>query len=297
MKKAEFLTPVVTAFDENGNLDIEGNQRIYEHLIQGGIDGIVVMGSTGEFFAMPMEQKKQLIDIAVSYIDHRTKCYIGTGCMTVKETVELSNYAYQAGADAVMIISPYYFSMNPGDIEKWYGDIASQIKSDIYIYNFPDRTGHDISPEVTLRLLRQHKNIVGYKDTVETLGHTRALIEFTKADFPDFVMLSGYDENLAHVLLSGGNGCIGGLSNLAPEIFSAWVKAINEQDLCKIEEYQRKVNALMELYTINTPFIPVMKKAMILRGVPIQEKCIEFSPITAEQTAKVTAIMKKANLL
>ncbi|MBU2703412.1 4-hydroxy-tetrahydrodipicolinate synthase [Sporomusaceae bacterium BoRhaA] len=297
MKKAQFLTPVVTAFDENANLDVKGNQAIYEHLIQGGIDGIVVMGSTGEFFAMSMEQKKQLIDIAVSYINHRVKCFVGTGCMTVQETVELSNYAAKAGADAVMIISPYYFSMNPGDIEKWYGDIASQVNSDIYIYNFPDRTGHDISPEVTLRLLRQHKNIVGYKDTVEALGHTRALIELTKADFPDFVMLSGYDENLAHVLLSGGNGCIGGLSNLAPETFSAWVKAINEQDLCKIEEYQRKVNALMELYTINTPFIPVMKKAMILRGVPIQEKCIEFSPITAEQTAKVTAIMKKANLL
>lgn len=297
MKKAQFLTPVVTAFDEKGNLDVAANQAIYEHLIQGGIDGIVVMGSTGEFFAMSMDQKKQLIDLAVSTINHRVQCFIGTGCMTVKETVELSNYAAKAGADAVMIISPYYFPLNSCDIEQWYGDIASQIKSDIYIYNFPDRTGYDVSPEITLRLLRKHKNIVGYKDTVEALGHTRALIETTKAEFPNFVILSGYDENLAHVLLSGGDGCIGGLSNLAPELFGAWVKAINEKDLQKIEEYQKKTNALMDLYAIHTPFIPVMKKAMILRGLKLQEKCIEFSSITAEETAKVSAIMKKTHLL
>ena len=106
MKKAEYLTPVVTIFDRVGNIDQKGNEMVYDFLIKGGVDGIVVMGSTGEFFAMSMEQKKRLIDIAVPYIKGKVKCMIGTGCMSVRDTVELSNYACDAGADAVMIVCP-----------------------------------------------------------------------------------------------------------------------------------------------------------------------------------------------
>ena len=91
MKKAEYLTPVVTIFDRVGNIDQKGNEMVYDFLIKGGVDGIVVMGSTGEFFAMSMEQKKRLIDIAVPYIKGKVKCMIGTGCMSVRDTVELSN--------------------------------------------------------------------------------------------------------------------------------------------------------------------------------------------------------------
>ena len=78
MKKANFLTPVVTAFDENGNLDIQGNKNVWDHLIKGGVDGLVIMGSTGEFFSMTTEQKKELIKLVVEHVNKRTKVYIGT---------------------------------------------------------------------------------------------------------------------------------------------------------------------------------------------------------------------------
>ena len=116
MKKAMFLTPVVTAFNKEGKLDAQANRNVWEHLIKGGIDGIVIMGSTGEFFSMSMEAKKELIDLATDYINKRVKLYIGTSCMTIEETVELSNYALEKGADAVMIIGPYYFSLSPESI-------------------------------------------------------------------------------------------------------------------------------------------------------------------------------------
>ena len=112
MKKANFLTPVVTAFDANGNLDVQANKNVWDHLIKGGVDGLVIMGSTGEFFSMTTEQKKELIKLVVEHVNKRTKVYIGTSCMTVEDTVELSNFAIEAGADAVMIISPYYFALS-----------------------------------------------------------------------------------------------------------------------------------------------------------------------------------------
>ena len=93
MRKTQFLTPVVTCFNENGQLDQQANEAAYEHIIAGGIEGLVVMGSTGEFFAMTMDQKKQLIDIATKYVRHRAKVYIGTGSMSANDTIELSDCA------------------------------------------------------------------------------------------------------------------------------------------------------------------------------------------------------------
>ena len=104
MKKANFLTPVVTIFDEKGNLDIKGNQNVWEHLIKGGVDGLVIMGSTGEFFSMTTEQKKELINAVIEYVNKRVKVYIGTSCMRVEDTIELSNFAIEAGADAVILL-------------------------------------------------------------------------------------------------------------------------------------------------------------------------------------------------
>lgn len=298
MKKAQYLTPVVTAFDESGNLDKTANEAVYDHLIRGGIDGIVVMGSTGEFFTMTMAQKRELIDIAAAHIKGRVKLYVGTSCMSAAETAELSNYARHAGADGVMVISPYYFALSADSVERFYDHVASETAAEIFIYNFPDRTGYDITPDITLRLLRKHKNIVGYKDTVSMMGHTRSLIEAIHPEFPAFQVFSGYDENLAHVMLSGGSGCIGGLSNLAPELFAAWADAIDAKDVDRIEALQRTVNALMELYDIGTPFIPIMKKAMMLRGVALKDcVTVPFIPASEAETKRIEAVMKKANLL
>jgi len=298
MKKANFLTPVVTAFDKNGNLDIQGNKSVWDHLIKGGVDGLVIMGSTGEFFSMTTEQKKELIKLVVEHVNKRTKVYIGTSCMTVEDTVELSNFAIETGADAVMIISPYYFALSNESVEFFYDKVAEAVKGDIYLYNFPDRTGHDLTPEVTLNLLRKHKNIVGFKDTVSEMGHTRKLMATVLKEFPDFIVLSGFDENFVHNILCGGSGCIGGLSNLCPELFADWVKAINAKNMDEVARIQKIVDKLMDLYPIGTPFIPIMKKAMILHGVEMKEYCTKpFLPATEEQTEQIKAVMKDAGLL
>ena len=292
------MTPVVTAFDENGNLDIQGNKNVWDHLIKGGVDGLVIMGSTGEFFSMTTEQKKELIKLVVEHVNKRTKVYIGTSCMTVEDTVELSNFAIETGADAVMIISPYYFALSNESVEFFYDKVAEAVKGDIYLYNFPDRTGHDLTPEVTLNLLRKHKNIVGFKDTVSEMGHTRKLMTTVLKEFPDFIVLSGFDENFVHNILCGGSGCIGGLSNLCPELFADWVKAINAKNMDEVARIQKIVDKLMDLYPIGTPFIPIMKKAMILHGVEMKEYCTKpFLPATEEQTEQIKAVMKDAGLL
>ncbi len=295
--KAKFLTPVVTIFDETGKLDIQGNKKVYDHLINGGVDGLVIMGSTGEFFNMTMDMQKELIDLAISHVNGRTKLFIGTSRMCVNETIELSNYAHSKGVDGVMIISPYYFSLSDESIEIFYGKVAENTEAKIYLYNFPDRTGYDLSPELTLRLARKHKNIVGYKDTVTLMGHTRDLINTMKPEFPEFEVFSGYDENFIHNLMSGGAGCIGGLSNLVPEICSQWARAYENKDMDKVEELQKYINKAMDFYTITTPFIPTIKKAMALRGIEISDYVTEpFTKVNDEQLEKIKSLMDKLKI-
>ncbi len=294
MKKAVFYTPVVTAFDRDRELDIRGNINVYEHLIRGGMDGIVVMGSTGEFFAMTDRQKKDLIDLAGRTAKGRTRVMIGVSCLRVDETVELGNYAIAAGADAVMAISPYYFALTDESVEYFYDRVADGIRGDIYLYNFPDRTVHDLSPEVTLRLLRKHPNIIGQKDTVAGMEHTKRLIRAVGGEFPEFEILSGYEENTVHNVLSGGSGCIGGLSNLYPELFSGLVEAVNAGDMERSSLLQKKADALSGLYEIGKPFVPVLKKAMILHGIEMEEYCTEpLLPADEAQTEKLLALMRK----
>lgn len=241
-------------------------------------------------------QKKELIDLAVSYVNHRTKVYIGTASMTVEDTIQLSNYAIETGADGVMIISPYYFELSDESVEFYYDQVAEGIKGDIYLYNYPERTGHDLSPEVTLNLLRKHKNIKGYKDTVTEMAHTRKLIQTVQDEFPDFVVYSGFDENFAHNVLSGGNGCIGGLSNIYPEVFSEWVKAINTQDLKKVADIQNIIDKMMELYDFGTPFIPFTKKAMVLRRIELKGYCLKplLEP-NDKQTGSIQMLLQELN--
>lgn len=285
MKKPMFLTPSVTIFDDQGNIDEKGNIAVYEHLIKGGMDGIVVMGSTGEFFARPMDQKKKLIDIATAYMKGHTRCFIGTGGLSVQETVILSKYACKAGADAVMIVAPYYFALSPENLEAYYDAVVSQVDGNVFLYNYPNCTGSDLTAEITVNLRRKHDNIIGIKDTVDNFGHTRAIIEATKDEFPEFEVFSGYDENLCHIMLSGGCGCIGGLSNIVPELFSTWCNAIERKDFEVMETCQHQVNSLMCLYFQKAPFPYIAKRGLTLRGLPINETSMHFSaaPIDTEK--------------
>lgn len=290
-----FYTPVLTAFDENGELDIQGNKNIYDYLIGGGIGGLLILGSSGEFYALRMDQKKALIDMAVPYINKRAKVFFGTACDSMEESVELSNYALNAGADAIMLISPYYFIIDDASIEAFYDEAAEKINGPLYIYNFPDRTGYDVGPKVVLRLLRKHKNIIGLKDSVGEMGHTRELLTTVAKEFPQFEVYCGFDENLIHNAACGGAGCIGALSNLYPAMMVQWQDAVNQKDWDTAFALQKKVDRLMEIYSINPFFVATLKKAMILKGVQMKECCKKpVLGITQEEAERLKNVMKGA---
>lgn len=293
--KAKWITPVVTALDRQGHVDVEANLRIYDFLIENGMDGILIFGSIGEFFAIPMEEKRELLKKAIAHIKGRVTVYAGTCHMELDQCVEFSNYALELGADGVMVISPYYFSLPDSGILNFYDRLAEGINGDLLLYNFPDRTGHDLSADLIYNLVSRHENIVGIKDTVSTMGHTRGIIQKVKKDYPNFQVFSGFDEFFGHNVLSGGDGCVAGLSNFAPEVASAYARAARADDLAGMVQCQQKVDSLMAIYDVAPQFIPIIKKAMVLRSIEMEPVCTQpLLEATQEETEKIREILAKA---
>lgn len=262
-----YTTPAVTPMLPEGGVDFASCERLYAHLIRGGMDGILVMGSIGEFFSLTMEEKKELIRVARKAVGRETELIAGTTSLVFREIVELSNFALKEGADAVMIIPPYYFCFDDAGVFRYYDELAQAIDGKIYIYNFPDRTGYTVSPAVLRDLAAKHGNIVGVKDTVGGVDHTREIIKAVRPVRNDFLVYSGFDDNFAHNVLCGGNGCISGLSNLFPELFSAWVKAMKGGDMKTSAACQRMVDSLMDVYNVGFPFVPAIKEGLVQKGV------------------------------
>lgn len=290
---AKWLTPVITVFDEDGTIDYKGNERVWDYILAGGIDGLVILGSTGEFFSLTLDEKKQLIAHACAYLKGRTELIFGTGCENMEDTVALSNFALKHGADAVMVVSPYYFSLSQQSLEKFYDDVAVSINGDMYLYNYPDRTVHSIAPETAYALAMRHKNIIGVKDSVGPMDHTRRMIDLIKPERPDFIVYCGLDENFAHNVMSGGNGAVGGLSNVMPRLCSDMRDAVNAKDFEKVAVLQQKINRAVVMYGVSVPYIPAVKTVAKLLGVVDNDAC--RTPIIAcdaDQTDRLDAIIK-----
>lgn len=290
-------TPVITVLDEHGNIDYSGNEIVINRLIESGVNGLLFLGSIGEFFALSKDEKKEFIRFAIKTVKKRVPVMIGTGGTIEEEVIELTKFAEQEGAAAVVLISPYYFKLNTNTIFRYYANVASRVSLPIMLYNFPERTSADLSSELVLRLAKEFENIVAIKDTVDNISHTRKIIQTVKAYRPDFCVLSGFDEYLIPNLLAGGDGVLCGLTNVAPEIFVEMLKGYASKDFARVAAEQERISILMNLYDVSHPFVAAIKAAVAARGVPILPVVKEPAvSLTQEQLNAVQQLLAKASI-
>ena len=289
------ITPTITVFDQNQKIDFKATEEHIEKLIEAGVNGILFLGSIGEFFAMTSAEKKKLISFAVKTVNKRVPVLVGTGGTAAEDVIELSNFAGAEGADGAAVITPYFFQFNQQTLYNYYSHIAQNVDLDLYIYNFPARSGVNISPETVLELARDYDNIVGIKDTMDTISHTRELIQRVKIPLKrDFAVYSGFDEYFLPNLLNGGDGLIGGLSNVAPGLFADFYSYYQKGDFNKIKELANKINLMMDIYSISDPFFPAIKKAVSLSGSNLNAVCKEpVGLLTDEQIMNIKKILEK----
>lgn len=288
---AEFYCPAMTLF-RDGKVDYEAQHKLLGRLVDAGVDGAIILGSASEFYAMTPEVRREVALDAIEQLKGKMKVYVGTGCLNVTDTVAFSNEMAEAGATGLIIVGPYYIGADPEGIFQYFDQVASQVKGDIMIYNYPERTSYDVTPEILNRLLDRHSNIVAIKDTVESATHTQKILNLVKSKHPEFKVFSGFDNNFLPTVLAGGNGAIGGMSNMAPYMVAAWVKAVNEGDFETAAAIHKAVCELFQVYQQTNPFMPSMKYILQLQGLGnTEESMLPGVPATDEQKV-VLAKMK-----
>lgn len=291
--KAKIVTPTLTIFNQDGAIDYIGNKMLIRHLVDNGVDGVVPLGSTGEFTILPFEEKKKFLDFYLKEIGGAVKVLPGTGCINCEETVKLSNFALKNGADGVLIIGQYYYGISQEEIYHYYDVLASRIDGNVYLYNFPARTNSTFETETVLRLLRKHKNIVGMKESVPSFTHTRDIMDLIQHEFPDFQMYSGFDDQFLDNIDYGGEGSIGAISNLLPKLWSDWVNARNKENWEEIIKYKKKIHKLMHLYQIETNCSGLFKEVLKARGLEISSRSMfPFDQVRKESVSEALALIE-----
>lgn len=216
MKKPIFRgagVAIITPFTDTG-INYPELGRIIEDQIAGGTDAIVIAGTSGESATMTVDEHKEVIQFAVKQVKGRIPVVAGTGSNETRTAIELSQYAEKAGADAVLVVTPYYNKCTQKGLIQHYTAIADAIHIPIILYDVPSRTGVGIKTE-TYVALSKHPNIAAVK---EANGDLSAILRLRAAVGDDLVVYSGNDDQIVPILSLGGQGVISVLSNVAPKV-------------------------------------------------------------------------------
>ena len=280
--------PSITITDDEGKIDYDLWGKHLDHLADAGVNGVLLFGSIGEFYSVSLADKEAALEFAVKRVGERMKVFAGVGDTTYANVIEFTKFAEKAGADAVLAVSPYYFGPSPLTAENYFGGIAEATKLPVILYNFPARTGTDLTPELVASLAAKHPNICGIKDTVDTISHTRKVIRAARAVNPDFTVFSGFDEYYLVNRVSGGNGVLCGLTNVEPETFVKMHAAYEKGDFATAVACAERISKLMDVYDVCDLFVSAIKAAVKVKGLPISTKI--FEPAVQATEANEAAI-------
>ena len=266
---------IITPFKEDESLDEEGLKRNIEYLNKTGIAGIIPCGTTGESATLTIDEHKKVVEIAVE--SSRVPVIAGTGSNNTREAMELTRHAASAGADAALLITPYYNKPNDRGMYEHFKTIAENCSIPIILYNVPKRTGIDLKPEL-VKKLSMIDNIVAIKEASGSITQLSQVIELTRMS--NFSVLSGDDDLTLAAMALGAKGVISVVANVAPRKTVAMVEAIAKGDLEKARTLHYELAPLVRAMFLETNPIPV-KTAHRLLGLaagPLRLPLAEMNP-------------------
>ncbi|MFN4625683.1 dihydrodipicolinate synthase family protein [Klebsiella pasteurii] len=294
---AGIIPPVSTIFTPEGDFDRQGTGALIDNLIAAGVDGLFFLGSGGEFSQLNVEERKNIVAFAIAHVNGRVPVLIGTGGTNARETIALSQHAQQNGADGIVVINPYYWKVSEANLIHYFQQVADSVTLPVILYNFPALTGQDLTPPLVKKLADSRANIVGIKDTIDSIAHLRSMISLVKAEHPRFSVLSGYDDHLFNTLLLGGDGAISASGNFAPQLSVGLLQAFRDGDLAQASKLNQTLLQIPQIYQLDTPFVNVIKEAMALCGQPISTYVLPpAAPLNTEKKAQLATLLQRLQL-
>src|SRR3989344_4953413 len=279
MKKINFfgsIPAIVTPFKKNGDLDLLTLEKLVDFQLKGGVDAIVVAGSTGEAATLNEEEYVTIIKTVVKKVSAkrpRIPVIAGAGCNDTKKAVHLSVLAKKAGADGLLHVTPFYNKPTPNGLVLHFKEIARAAKLPIIIYNVPGRTGSNVMPQVIIRIAREVKEVVAVKEASGSINQIMEIIKEVRKNprqggasgHKEFSVLAGDDSLALPVIALGGHGCISVVCNEVPKLFSDMIHFALKEDFQEAKKLHYDILPLMNVNFIESNPIPV-KTAMAMMG-------------------------------
>jgi len=264
---------LVTPF-RNGNVDLPALNTLVDHVIAGGVNGLVPCGTTGESPTLTPEEQEAVIAAVVKRAAGSVPVIAGTGSNCTEKTIAASRAAVRAGADGVMLVAPYYNKPNQQGLYLHFGHVAEAVDVPIILYNIPGRCGIEISVDTIVRLRRDHANIVAVKHATGSLDGASAL-----AAASDITILSGDDTLTLPLMSVGATGVISVVGNLLPQEMSSLTHAALSGDLPTARAWHRRLFPIArDLLQLDTNPIPI-KTALAIRGMMAEEFRLPMCPM------------------
>lgn len=285
--------PALVTPMHNGSIDEDAFCAFVDWQITEGSTGVVPVGTTGESPTLSHAEHRRVVEICIEVAAKRVPVIAGAGSNNTREAVELAVHAEKAGADAVLVVTPYYNKPSQRGLIEHFRAVAGAIEIPLIIYNIPPRSIIDMSVETMAQLFRECKNIVGVKDATANLA--RASLQ-RHAMGPDFVQLSGEDPTSLGFMAHGGHGCISVTANVAPKLCAEFQEACLAGDFATALTYQDRLMPLHRALFLEPSPAPT-KYALSLLGKMREDVRSPIVTVTPETRGEVESAMRHAGLL
>jgi len=287
------ICPIVTPFASDGSIDAKAFRTIIDYVVERGIHGIFTAGTVGAFYLLTPEERKKVGEIAIDHLNGRVPVFMGTGGITVRENIDLARHAKDVGADAAVILTPYYVKVSDEELFQYFIAIASAVDMPIILYNNPGRAGVNISPSVLERVISGTTNVVAIKDSG---GDMSQFEEYVIQVGNKISMIMGKDELMLAALTVGGNGVVSAISNMAPELVTDLYNSFMKGDMKKALETQYKLIVLKKAIAGSTYPAPILE-ALNLLGIKTSKPRLPVLPLNNEQKEKIRKALKAVGKL
>jgi 4-hydroxy-tetrahydrodipicolinate synthase len=279
---------MTTPFHDDESIDHDTLRAHAQRLETAGVDGVVPVGTTGESATMSHDEHVEVIETVADAVED-VPVIAGSGSNNTREALELSERAAAAGADGLLLISPYYNIPEPEGMQAHFRAVADAVDLPQIIYNVPGRTGRNIAVETAVSLA-EHENVVGYKAASGDLNRTNEVIERTRAE--NFAVLSGDDALTLPIIAQGGSGCISVAANVEPERTVALVGSALAGDFGRARELQYELGDLFRTLFIETNPIPI-NEAMDMRGIHSATMRSPLNPLQPDHRETLRAVLEE----
>ncbi len=263
------IPPLVTPLLDNNSLDVEGLERLIEHTISGGVHGVFILGTSGEFASIGYSLRKELIEKTCKMVNGRVPVLVGVSDSAFSESINLAHKSADSGADAVVLTPPYYFSSGQAELLEYLNRIMVQMPLPLFIYNMPVHTKVMIAPETVLAA-SEIPGIIGIKDSSANLPYFNQ-VQYLLRERSDFTFMVGSEEILSEFVIMGGHGGVVGGANIFPKLYVNLYNASVNRDFEKIGMLRQQVlQVCTSLYNIGhygSSYLKGLKCALSVLGI------------------------------